>query len=208
LLKSEIYGSIKQVALDLASRPEVWGVAVDDHFGFLNSVKRADGSIIDLRSAMISRYKSATSQYSLGADQWFNDQITAKLKDLAEVVRNNDTKLIVSTNPFLWAKQNTHQDAARWYQDYIVDEMNVQIYRSNVNDFNSELSKLKSTVDNLRAIKVPVSVSLVAYPNNICITASSPILAGQLNTIAGTTINSLPVEAVGFNYKDWFGVTF
>ncbi len=40
LLKQEVYGVIKQAALDLANRPEIWGVAVDDHFGLLNSVKR------------------------------------------------------------------------------------------------------------------------------------------------------------------------
>jgi Glycosyl hydrolase-like 10 len=208
LLKQEVYGVTKQAALDLANRQEIWGVAVDDHFGLLNSVKRADGSIIDLRAAMIARYKTATSQYPLGADQWFTDQITAKLKDLSSSVRANGTKFIVSTNPFLWAKQNTHQDPASWYQDIVVDEMNVQIYRSTVNDFNSELSKLKSTVDNLNAYKTPMSISLVVYPSGVCITLPDTVLTGQLNTVSATTLNGLPIDAVGFNYIDWRGVNF
>jgi hypothetical protein len=208
LLKQEVYGVVRQAAIDLANRPEVWGVAVDDHFGILNSVKRTDGSLIDLRAAMIARYKTATSQYALGSDQWFTDQITAKLKDLAAAVRANTTKFIVSTNPFLWAKQNTHQDPALWYQHVVVDEMNVQIYRPTVSEFNSEFSSLKSTIDNLGAIKTPVSISLFAYPRNICITLPNTVLMGQLNTIASTAINSLPVEAVGFNYIDWYGVNF
>jgi hypothetical protein len=107
LLKQEVYGVIKQAALDLANRPEIWGVAVDDHFGLLNSVKKPDNSLLDLRAAMIARYTTATSQYPLGADQWFTDQITAKLKDLSSAVRANGTKFIVSTNPFKWAKQYT-----------------------------------------------------------------------------------------------------
>jgi hypothetical protein len=208
LLKQEVYGVIKQVALDLAARSEIWGIAVDDHFGILNSVKRADGSLIDLRAAMIARYRTATSQYSLGADQWFTDQITAKLKDLAASVRGSSKKFIVSTNPFLWAKQNTHQDPGAWYQDATVDEMNVQIYRSTVSDFNSEFSKLKSSAENLGAVRIPVSISLVAYPSNICITLPNTVLTGQLNTITSTTINSLSVEGVGFNYVDWRGVNF
>jgi Glycosyl hydrolase-like 10 len=208
LLKQEVYGVIKQAALDLANRPEIWGVAVDDHFGLLNSVKKADGSIIDLRAAMIARYKTATSQYPLGADQWFTDQITAKLKDLSSAVRANGTKFIVSTNPFKWAKQYTHQDPASWYQDIVVDEMNVQIYRSTVSSFDFEVSNLKSTVDNLGAYKTPITISLAANPDGVCITLPNTVLTGQLNTVAATTMNGLPVEAVAFNYIDWRGVYF
>ncbi len=157
---------------------------------------------------MIARYKTATSQYSLGADQWFTDQITAKLKDLSSSVRANGTKFIVSTNPFVWAKQNTHQDPESWYRDIVVDEMNVQIYRSTVSGFNSELSKLKTIVDNLGAYKTPMSISLAAFPDGICITLPDAVLTGQLNTVAATTINGLPVEAVAFNYIEWRGVNF
>jgi hypothetical protein len=86
--------------------------------------------------------------------------------------------------------------------------MNVQIYRSTVSDFNSEFSKLKSSAENLGAVRIPVSISLVAYPSNICITLPNTVLTGQLNTITSTTINSLSVEGVGFNYVDWRGVNF
>jgi uncharacterized lipoprotein YddW (UPF0748 family) len=201
-----IHSKMKQAVLELANRPYVWGISVDDHFGLLNSTTAANGSIIDLKAAMLSRYPVANS-YSLGADQWFTEQITLKLKDLSEAVRATGTNFFVSTNPFDWAKANTHQDPKIWYQRGLVDGLNVQVYRNNIIDFKNEVNKIKATRENLAGSpQIPVSISRSLTASGVAL--SQQTVVDQVNSTISMSIQKLPVIPIGFDYQKWRNITY
>jgi Glycosyl hydrolase-like 10 len=201
-----IHSIMKQAVVELANRPYIWGISVDDHFGFLNSTKKSDGSLIDLKAAMLRRYPAANS-YSLGADQWFTEQITLKLKDLSDAVRATGTNFFVSTNPFDWAKTNTHQDPKIWYQRGLVDGLNVQVYRNTITDFKNEINKIKATCENLAgAPQIPVSIGLALTANTVALSQQTVI--DQVNATLAMSIQNLQVLPVGFDYQKWRNVTY
>jgi uncharacterized lipoprotein YddW (UPF0748 family) len=197
---------MKQAVLELANRPEIWGISVDDHFGLLNSTTAASGSVIDLKAAMLYRYPAANS-YSLGADQWFTEQITLKLKDLSDAVRATGTNFFVSTNPFDWAKINTHQDPKIWYQRGLIDGLNVQVYRNNITDFKNEINKIKATCENLAgAPQIPVSISLSLSASGVAL--SQQTITDQVNTTLSMSIQNVPVIPIGFDCQKWRNITY
>ncbi|WP_315863198.1 family 10 glycosylhydrolase [Anthocerotibacter panamensis] len=150
-----VHQQLKAATLDIASRPEVSAVELDDNFAVTDTTKEE----------ILKRHPEAQT-YKGGPEQWLQDKLTAQLRDLSNAIHQKKKQLLIAVNPLKHALENNRQDVAKWVKEGLVDGVTVQIYRKNADEFEKELQVLinqindekKNDLEKLRSGKIPLSI--------------------------------------------------
>ncbi|MBT9316563.1 glycoside hydrolase family 10 protein [Leptothoe spongobia] len=161
--KPEVQQFITHMILELISRYDVDGIQFDDHF------------ILPVEFGYDS-YTRALYREETGKDvpndphnpswvKWRADKLTAFVKTLnADLkARRRDIIFSVAPNPYDFAYKGQLQDWLTWVRQGWVDELIVQIYRNNLNDFRHQLytSSIRETQQ-----KIPTAAGILTGLRN------------------------------------------
>lgn len=139
--KPEVQALMGGLVVDLVRRYDVDGIQFDDHF----SLPRTFGYDAQTRS----RYQNETGRPlpSQASDaqwsQWRADQLTTALSRIHRAVKAVNPELIVSIAPnqYDFAHRHYLQDWRTWMRRGLVDELIVQAYRMDHEDFLADLRR-------------------------------------------------------------------
>ncbi|NEQ51942.1 MAG: family 10 glycosylhydrolase, partial [Leptolyngbya sp. SIO3F4] len=161
--KPEVQQFITHMLLELISRYDVDGVQFDDHF-ILPVEFGYDSYTRNL-------YKTETGQdvpndpHNPDWVKWRADKLTTFVKNLnAELkARRRNVIFSVAPNPYDFAYKGQLQDWLTWVRQGSVDELIVQIYRNNLNDFRHQLytSSIRETQQ-----KIPTAAGILTGLRN------------------------------------------
>uniref|UniRef100_A0A7C3KJA6 Glycoside hydrolase family 10 protein n=1 Tax=Oscillatoriales cyanobacterium SpSt-418 TaxID=2282169 RepID=A0A7C3KJA6_9CYAN len=135
----EVQRFIQALVIEIVSRYDVDGIQFDDHFGLPNEFGYDDYTL--------SLYQQENPGRPLPAPQdpewvrWRADKITDFMQQLFEAVKARKKKVLValSPNPFDFAYNAHLQDWFTWEREGLIEELIVQVYRSDRPRFIQEL---------------------------------------------------------------------
>lgn len=137
--KPEVQEFITHMLLELISRYDVDGVQFDDHF-----ILPVEFGYDDYTRAL---YREETGKdvpndpHNPDWVKWRADKLTAFVKTLNTDLKARRRNIVfsVAPNPYDFAYKGQLQDWLTWVRQGWVDELIVQIYRNNLNDFRHQL---------------------------------------------------------------------
>jgi uncharacterized lipoprotein YddW (UPF0748 family) len=141
-LRPEVQQFIGDLLLEIIERYDVEGIQVDDHFGFPVEFGYDDYTV--------SLYQKEHDGQSPPSDfrdaewvQWRSDKITAYVGQLYQRLKQGRPKTIfsVSPNPQGFSLQAYLLDWYKWHQQQNIDELIVQVYRTELESFTQELAQ-------------------------------------------------------------------
>jgi uncharacterized lipoprotein YddW (UPF0748 family) len=144
---------------DLVVRYDVDGIQLDDHFAYPIELGY-DAFTQDL-------YKAENQGKTLSSDlknadrmKWASGKVKTLLTQVCKAVKTKqpDCQISISPNPLAFSKEHYLADWADWHQAGLIDELVLQVYRSNIWSFSSELAKKE--VVNLRD-RIPVAIGIL-----------------------------------------------
>jgi uncharacterized lipoprotein YddW (UPF0748 family) len=158
-LHPEVKDFIKGLVLEVVTNYDIDGIQLDDHFGM--PVK------LGYDSFTISLYQQEHQGKSPPSDpfnsewmRWRADKITVLMQEIVSAVRSvkPHIKISLSPNSHRFSYKHYLQDWDSWVKTGLVDELVLQVYRSDKNSFLAELSQPE--VQNARQT-IPVSVGIL-----------------------------------------------
>jgi uncharacterized lipoprotein YddW (UPF0748 family) len=159
-LHPEVQQFISDLVLEIISRPGVKGIQLDDHFGYPAEFGY-DSLTIKLYRQEHGGQLPPANYKERDWIQWRADKITAYMQQLRRAIKAKNPQAIVSLspNPQQFSLEEFLLDWFRWQQLGLIDELIVQLYRDNQQDFRRELSQPE-----LQTIKgkIPVGVGILA----------------------------------------------
>lgn len=153
---------LTDLIVDVAKRYAIDGIQLDDHFGLPIA--------FGYDAYTVERYQAEHSGQAPPADPtdpdwmaWRSSQITQLMTKIAQSVRAARPNAIVSLSPNLpdFAYQNYLQDWSRWVDLGLLDEVVVQVYRSQPSAFAAELENAR--LQRLRS-QVPIAIGIYTGP--------------------------------------------
>jgi uncharacterized lipoprotein YddW (UPF0748 family) len=137
----EVQQFITDLVLEVLTRYPVDGIQFDDHTSLPNQ--------FGYDSYTIALYKQETQKDPPSNPEdpawmrWRADKITAFMTQLNQAVKERKPNAIfsVSPNPYITAYNTYLQDWPAWVRQGIVDELIVQVYRSNLGSFTEQISR-------------------------------------------------------------------
>ncbi len=159
-LHPEVQEFISSLIVELVSNYQVDGIQLDDHFGY--------PSELGYDSYTVELYQQEHDGQSPPEDpkdpdwiRWRADKITAYMEKLFAQIKaaNPDALVSVSPNPQTFSLNSFLLDWQTWERKGLIEELIVQLYRSNQNSFIKELSRPE-----LIAAKqhIPVSIGVLS----------------------------------------------
>jgi uncharacterized lipoprotein YddW (UPF0748 family) len=141
-LHPEVQDFISDLIMEIVSNYDVEGIQVDDHFGY--------PAEFGYDPYTVALYRQQHQDKSPPLDhtnpewiQWRADQITAYVETLFHRIKAVKPNLIISVspNPQTFSLEEYLLDWAKWEKKGLIEELIVQVYRNNMEDFNRELSQ-------------------------------------------------------------------
>ncbi|MBD2091727.1 family 10 glycosylhydrolase [Microcoleus sp. FACHB-1515] len=158
----EVQKFLTDLIVDVAKRYPIDGVQLDDHFGLPIA--------FGYDAYTVKRYRAEHSGQAPPADPtdpdwmaWRSSHITQLMTKIVQGVQAARPEAIVSLSPNLpdFAYRNYLQDWTRWVDLGLLDEVVVQVYRSQPSAFAAELSNAR--LRQLRS-QVPVAIGIYTGP--------------------------------------------
>ncbi|KYC37346.1 hypothetical protein WA1_47945 [Scytonema hofmannii PCC 7110] len=158
-LHPEVKEFIKGLILEVVTNYDIDGIQLDDHFGM--PVKLGyDFFTINLYQQEHQGKKPPSDPFDSEWMRWRSDKITSFMQEIVRAVRavKPNIKISLSPNSQRFSYKHYLQDWDTWVKKGLVDELVLQVYRSDKNSFLAELSQPE--VQNAR-LTIPVSVGIL-----------------------------------------------
>lgn len=151
---------IKDLIIEIAMNYEMDGVQLDDHFGMPVELGY-DPYTVKLYQKEHQGKKPPTNPRDPEWMRWRASKVTSfveKIVNAVKTVRSN-AKISLSPNSHYFSYQNYLQDWKTWVERGLVDELVLQVYRTDINSFKRELEQPAVT---FARQKIPVSVAILS----------------------------------------------
>lgn len=141
-LQPEVQQFIRNLVIEIASKYEVDGIQFDDHFGY-----PADFGYDALTVSFYQQEHDGKLPPNDWQDrewiQWRADKITAYMQQLHRELKAIKPNLLVSLspNPQQFSLESFLLDWSRWQKLGLLDELVLQVYRDNLDNFQQELAQ-------------------------------------------------------------------
>jgi uncharacterized lipoprotein YddW (UPF0748 family) len=138
----EVQEFITDLIVELVSNYDVDGIQLDDHFGVPSEFGYDDFTVQLYRQEHDGQLPPKDSQ----DEQWIRwraDKITAYMKELFDTIKehNSDAIVSVSPNPQQFSLNSFLLDWHKWERMGLVEELVLQVYRSDHDSFTRELEQ-------------------------------------------------------------------
>ena len=156
----EVQDFILQIIIEVITNYDVDGIQLDDHFG-LPVEMGYDPVTVQLYQQTHQGQAPPTDPSDPDWVRWRADQLSAFMGKIVETVKSIRPNCLISVSP------NSHdfaysyylQDWQRWVQNGWIDELVLQVYRNDVNQIQTELSR--ASVQAARQ-RIPVAIGLLS----------------------------------------------
>ena len=159
-LHPEVQEFISSLIVELVSNYQVDGIQLDDHFGYPYELGY-DSYTVELYQQEHDGQSPPEDPKDPDWIRWRADKITAYMEKLFAQIKaaNPDALVSVSPNPQTFSLNSFLLDWQTWERKGLIEELIVQLYRSNQNSFIKELSRPE-----LIAAKqhIPVSIGVLS----------------------------------------------
>ncbi|NJK28085.1 MAG: family 10 glycosylhydrolase [Coleofasciculaceae cyanobacterium SM2_3_26] len=185
----EVQDFILNLVVEVVTKYDVDGIQFDDHFG-LPVEMGYDPYTVALYRQEHNGQDPPSDPHDPAWVRWRADKLTAFVERLFRAVKRNNPKAILSLapNPYHFAYPMSLQDWKRWQELGYVEELIVQVYRSDNERFLYELTE-KDT-DSARQ-HVPVAIGILTG------------LRGQ-----GMPMNTIDTQVQAARNRGYAGVSF
>lgn len=140
--KPEVQQFIQDLAVEIVSKYDVDGIQFDDHFG-LPVAFGYDDFTVELYKKEHQGKAPPTNAQDPEWVRWRANKITEFMARLFRAIKDTKEDVVVSLspNPQRFSYESALADWATWERRGLVEELIVQIYRSDLNSFTSELEQ-------------------------------------------------------------------
>jgi uncharacterized lipoprotein YddW (UPF0748 family) len=141
-LHPEVQEFITSLIKELVSNYDIDGIQLDDHFGF-----PAEFGYDDLTIKLYQEEHEGKLPPEDSEDEewirWRADKITSYLEELFHTVKESNSKVIfsLSPNPYEFSLNSFLADWRTWEQKGLIEELVIQVYRSDKDSFLAELKQ-------------------------------------------------------------------
>jgi uncharacterized lipoprotein YddW (UPF0748 family) len=155
----EVQQFIKNLVIEVVINYDVDGIQFDDHFG-LPVELGYDPVTVKLYQQDHRGKKPPNNYRDPEWMRWRAAKLTAFFTDIVQTVKylRPEVRISLSPNSHRFSYQNYLQDWKTWVQRGLIDELILQVYRDNPQQFQAELS---SSAVQLARKKIPVSVAVL-----------------------------------------------
>ncbi len=159
-LRPEVQTLIVDLIVEIISKYDVDGIQLDDHFGMPAEVGYDDFTLGLYQQDHDGKLPSEILDNAEWT-RWRAQQITDLMVKVSQAVKAVKPKAIISLSPNPKDFSYTHylQDWHRWVKMGLIDELVIQVYRSDLSSFQKEL--MSSELAEIRQT-VPVSIGILA----------------------------------------------
>lgn len=135
----DVQAFYEALLVEFVSRYPVPAIQFDDHMSLKNTFGY-DPYTLDLYKKETGRSGKPDPE----AAEWLSwraDKLTSFIARISKAIKTArpGVKFSVSPNPYPWSYQNYVQDWPKWVEAGLVDEIVVQVYRTDMNRFKAEL---------------------------------------------------------------------
>jgi uncharacterized lipoprotein YddW (UPF0748 family) len=159
-LHPEVQKFITDLVVELVDEYDIDGIQFDDHFGYPSDLGYDEFTVQLYQKEHDGKLPPANH---LDQDwiQWRADKITAFMAQLFQAIKQVKSKVIVSVspNPQAFSLNSFLLDWHQWERLGLIEELVIQVYRSNMNDFIRELSQNELQ---LAQTHIPVGIGILA----------------------------------------------
>ncbi|KST63345.1 glycoside hydrolase family 10 protein [Mastigocoleus testarum] len=157
-LHPEVQSFIKGLILEVVKNYDVDGIQLDDHFG-MPVTFGYDEFTIKLYQKEHQGKSPPNNPSNPEWMRWRADKITNFMAEIVKDVRSIKPNIIISLSPNSkhFAYKNYLQDWETWVNKGLIDELVIQVYRHNKNDF---ITELKQPALQSASQKIPVGVGI------------------------------------------------
>ncbi|MGK7927249.1 MAG: family 10 glycosylhydrolase [Spirulina sp.] len=140
-LHPEVQKFITDLIVEIVSNYDIDGIQVDDHFGYPSDFGYDDYTVKLYRQEH-GGYFPANNYQDLEWIRWRADQITDYMKSLFFAIKavKNNVIVSVSPNPQEFSLESYLLDWQTWERMGLIEELIVQLYRSDFDKFRQDLS--------------------------------------------------------------------
>ncbi len=139
-LRPEVQNLIVDLAVEIVSKYDVDGIQLDDHFG-MPAELGYDDCTIALYQKDHNGQLPPDNPKDAEWTRWRSQYVTDLMAKVVTAVRNVKPKCIISLspNPKDFSYENYLQDWHKWVKMGLLDELIIQVYRSDLAGFEKEL---------------------------------------------------------------------
>ncbi len=159
-LRPDVQKFILDLILEIVTKYDVDGIQFDDHFGFPSEFGY-DNFTVALYKKEHNGNPPPTDVKNEDWIKWRADKITDYLGKISKEIKRKKRKCIISLSPNPWefAYKSHLSDWKTWEKKGFIQELIVQIYRSDINRFIEELERPEL----VEASKhIPTSIGIIA----------------------------------------------
>jgi uncharacterized lipoprotein YddW (UPF0748 family) len=141
-LHPQVQNFITDLVSEIITNYDIEGIQFDDHFGY-----PADFGYDETTIKLYQREHSGQLPPQDYQDkvwiQWRADKITDYMNTLAQTIKKHQPTAIISLspNPYTFSLESYLLDWQKWQQKNLIDELIIQVYRTDMNAFDWELSQ-------------------------------------------------------------------
>lgn len=137
----EVQQFLSDLIADVAERYAVNGIQLDDHFGFPDQLGY-DSYTKTLYAQENQGQPMPTNPQDPNRQQWLMDKMTSLMKRIFGAVKSKrDVLISCSPNPLNFSRRRLHADWRLWEQVGLIEELMLQVYRTDMSVFAAELAK-------------------------------------------------------------------
>ena len=175
----EVQQFFTDLILEVVNQYDVDGIQLDDHFG-LPAALGYDPYTVVLYQQEHWGASPPQDPYNWEWTRWRSQKLTQFMTSLSAAIKNANPDCIISLSPNLapFALREYLQNWMTWARSGLVDEVVVQVYRSDVASLEAELGQ--ASLQQAQAA-LPVSIGLYTGP----VTSAQPLkkIAEQVKTV-------------------------
>jgi uncharacterized lipoprotein YddW (UPF0748 family) len=141
-LHPQVQKFITALVSEIITNYEVEGIQFDDHFGYPVDFGY-DETTMKLYQSEHSGQLPPQDYRDQDWIQWRADKITGYMTELAQTIKKQQPKAVISLspNPYTFSLESYLLDWQKWQQKNLLDELIVQVYRTNMDAFDRELAQ-------------------------------------------------------------------
>lgn len=141
-LNPQVQTFITDLILEIVRKYDIDGIQVDDHFGYPSELGYDPYTVALYRQEHQGKLPPLDSKNPQWI-QWRSDKITNYMETLFTLIKDAKKNVIISVspNPQEFSKNEFLMDWAKWERKGLIEELIVQIYRSQMESFNRELNQ-------------------------------------------------------------------
>jgi len=127
---------------EVAEKYEIDGVQLDDHFG-MPAEMGYDVKTLQLYNDETHSADPRRNPDSAHWKQWRTDKVTNLLRQIFKAVKakKEDCIISISPNPLDFSRKKILADWSAWEKEGLIEELVLQLYRTNLLSFENELNK-------------------------------------------------------------------